>query len=179
MANNDSWMIAEVPGPKKASVITKVEVAEAIIRRARRPVLVIGGLAAEIEVEDRKLIDYLIEIAQKGKIPVVATAHSGGELRKKGCIPAMSISAVDLGNRLLDPSWVELGGKSPPDLALFGGLPYCLATTLLAGLKNFAPGLKTMTLDNVYHPNASWSFGNLSIRDWVTNLRSIIAHLQE
>jgi acetyl-CoA decarbonylase/synthase complex subunit epsilon len=179
MVNNDPWMIAEVAGPRQASVITKAEVADAIIRRARRPVLVVGSLAAEIEVDDRTLVDYLVLLARKGGIPVVATAQVGKDLLERDLPPQLQMAAVDIGQRLADPSWKGVDGKGPHDLAIFAGLPYYLAQTVLSGLKHFAPSLKTMTLDNVYHPQARWSLSNLSLRDWVTILRSIIENLEE
>jgi acetyl-CoA decarbonylase/synthase complex subunit epsilon len=46
--------------------------------------------------------------------------------------------------------------------------------TILSGIKHFAPNLKTMTLDCVYQPNASWSFPNSTIKDWVVNLKGIV-----
>jgi acetyl-CoA decarbonylase/synthase complex subunit epsilon len=46
--------------------------------------------------------------------------------------------------------------------------------TILSGLKHFAPNLKTITLDNVYHPHASWSFPNSSTKIWIENLKTII-----
>lgn len=179
MGSNDPWMIAEVAGPRQASVITKAEVADAIIRRARRPILVIGNLAAEIVVEDHVLIDYLVLLARKGGIPVVATAQVGKDLLARDLKPSRQMAAVDIGQRLADPSWKGVDGKGPHDLAMFAGLPYYLAQTVLSGLKHFAPSLKTMTLDNVYHPQASWSLSNLSLRDWQTTLRSIIENLEE
>ncbi len=179
MGNNDPWMIAEVAGPRQASVITKAEVADAIIRRARRPVMVVGSLATEIEVDDRILLDYLVLLARKGGIPVVATAQVGKALLERDLHPRFQMAAVDIGQRLADPSWKGVDGKGAHDLAIFAGLPYYLAQTVLSGLKHFAPSLKTMTLDNVYHPQASWSLSNLSLRDWVTTLRSITENLEE
>jgi len=36
---------------------------------------------------------------------------------------------------------------------------------------HFAPDLKTMTLDNMYHPHASWSFPNGTLEEWASNLK--------
>jgi len=178
MATNDAWMTAEVAGPKKASIITKPEVADAIIKRAKRPIMIVGHIAAEIDLEDEKLIDFLIELAKKADIPIVATAHVNQEFLKRGYKPAGLMSAVDIGNRLCDPEWKGLDTKATYDLAIFAGLPYPLAWTILSGLKHFAPTVKTMTLDNVYHPHASWSFSNISIKDWIVNLKGIIENLE-
>jgi len=174
MATAEPWQAAEIPGPKKALVITKPEVAAAMIKRAKRPILIVGHQAAEVELEDKKLIDYMIELAKKANIPVVATAHMISEFLKRGYRPADWMPAVDIGNRLTDSGWKGLDGKGAYDIALFVGLPYYMEWTILSGLKHFAPNLKTITLDNVYQPHASWSFPNISVKDWMENLRVII-----
>jgi acetyl-CoA decarbonylase/synthase complex subunit epsilon len=174
MAVAEPWQTAEVSGPKKASVITKPEVVVAMIKKAKHPVLVVGHKAAEIDLEDRKLIDFMVDFAQKTKIPVVATAHMVGEFLKRSYKPVGWMPAVDIGNRLADSEWKGIDGKGPHDLALFVGLPYYMELTILSGLKHYAPNVKTVTLDNVYHSHASWSFPNISTKDWAENLKVII-----
>jgi CO dehydrogenase/acetyl-CoA synthase complex epsilon subunit len=71
-----------------------------------------------------------------------------------GKVVDYSWSTMHIGNRLVDPTWQGLDGKGHPDLALFVGLPYYMKALILSGLKHFAPNLKTMTLDNMYHPHA-------------------------
>ncbi len=179
MPITEPWQTAEIGGPKKASVITKPEVADAMIKRARHPVLIIGHLAAEIDLDDRKMLDYLLELAQKGNIPVIGTAHINREILKRGYITAGIMPAVEIAQRLTDPDWKGMDGKEPYDLAIFAGLPYYMEWTILSGLKHFAPNLKTITLDNTYQPHASWSFSNISVKDWTENLKAIIEHLEE
>jgi CO dehydrogenase/acetyl-CoA synthase epsilon subunit len=36
-----------------------------------------------------------------------------------------------------------------------------------------------MTLDNMYHPNASWSFPNASAKDWANNLKVMTLKFEE
>jgi acetyl-CoA decarbonylase/synthase complex subunit epsilon len=177
MATAEPWQTAEVAGPRKAMVITKPEVVAAMIKQAKRPILVVGYKAAEIKLKDKKLIDYMIELAEKANVPVVATAHIAGEFVKRGHKPAGWMPAVDIGNRLADPDWNGLDGRGSYDLALFVGLPYYLEWTILSGLKNFAPDLKTLTLDNGYQPNASWSFSNTDVKNWAENLTLIIENI--
>lgn len=174
----ESWLTAEIGGPKKASVITKPEIADAMIKRAKRPVLIVGSIAPEIDLEDEKLIDFLIELAKKSHITVVATAHTGSEFLKRGFSPDAVMPAVSIGNRLADPHWKGIDGKGPYDLAIFAGLPYQMGWTILSGLKHFAPQLKTICLDNVYQPHASWSFPNISIKDWIENLHALIGNME-
>jgi len=177
MAAAEPWQTAEIPGPKKALVITKPEVVASMVKKAKRPILIVGHKAAETDFEDKKLIDYMIELAKKADIPIVATAHIIGEFLKRDYQPAGWMPVVDIGNRLVDPEWNGLDGEGLYDLALFVGLPYYMEWTILSGLKHFAPNLKTITLDNVYQPHASWSFPNMSVKDWVKNLKVIIEKL--
>ena len=88
---------------------------------------------------------------------------------------AIVLPAVEAGQRIADPGWEGPEGKGPCDLAIIAGLPYPMAWTLLSGLKHFAPHTKTMTLDNTYQPNATWSFANISPKDWAENLEALIA----
>jgi acetyl-CoA decarbonylase/synthase complex subunit epsilon len=166
----EPWQCAEVSATKKANPITKPEAAVAMIKKATTPILIVGSNATERWMEGKQLIDYLIDFARASKVPVVATAHMVGEFLKRGYEPAGFMSAMDIGNRLVDPEWQGLDGKGHPDLALFVGLPFYMEGLILSGLMHFAPDLKTMTLDNMYHPHASWSFPNGTLEDWANNL---------
>jgi len=167
----EPWQCAEVAATKKANPITKPEVAVALIKKAARPLLVVGSNATDRCMEGRQLIDFLIDFAKASKVTVVATAHMVGEFLKRGYTPAGFMPAMDIGNRLVDPSWEGLDGKGHPDLAIFVGLPYYMEALILSGLKHFAPELKTMTIDNLFHPHASWSYPNGSLDDWANNLK--------
>ncbi len=179
MATSEPWQTAEIPGPKKALVITKPEVVAAMIKKAKNPVLVVGHKVTETKVGNKRLIDYIIKLAEKTSIPVVATAHIISEFSKRGYKPAGFMSAVDIGNRLVDSEWIGINGKGHHDLALFVGLPYYMEWTILSGLKHFASNLKVITLDNFYHPHASWSFPNMSEKELVENLKAIISNFEE
>jgi len=177
MPMNESWQTAEVPGPKKASLIVKPDIADAMIRRAKRPILIVGHGILEYDVEGSRLIDCLIGLARKAKIPVVVTASTNKEFLARNFPPAAIMPAVDIANRLTDPAWKGLDGNGSYDLAIFVGLPYAMESTILSGLKHFAPGVKTMTLDCVYQPNASWSFPNSTIKDWAASVKGIVSNL--
>jgi acetyl-CoA decarbonylase/synthase complex subunit epsilon len=177
MPLSDSWQTAEIPGPKKASLIIKPDIADAIIMRAKRPIMIVGHGAIEYEIEGKKLIDCLIELARKAHIPVIVTASTNREFLKRGFKTAGLMPAMDIGNRLIDTDWKGLDGNGNYDLAIFVGLPYYMEWTILSGLKHFAPHVKTMTLDCVYQPNASWSFPNSTIKDWAANFKGIIENL--
>ena len=176
---SEPWQKAEIAGPKKALLILKPEVVVAMVKRAKRPILVVGHLAAEDYSDDVKMIDYAIRMSKAAGIPVVATAHMVTEFIKKGFQPASWMSAMDIGTRLNDPEWKGLDGKGPYDLAMFMGLPYYMEFVILAGLKHFSTNLKTISLDRFYNPHASWSFPNLSVKDWSENFEVLIKQLGE
>ena len=177
MATTEPWQKAEVAGPTKALVITKPEVVVAMVKNAKRPLLVVGHEAAETDMGEKKLLDYAIRMSQQGSIPLVATAHTIGEFVKKGFQPAASMPAVDIANRLVDPDWKGLDGNGQYDLAMLMGIAYYMEWVIFSGLKHFGQNLKTISLDKHYQPHASWSFPNLPIQDWAQNLEIIINKL--
>ena len=120
----EPWQCAEGSATKKAMVITKPEVAVSLIKRAVRPLLVVGSEAVLRDLDGRLLIEYLIDFARASKVQVVATAHMVGEFLKRGYTPAGFMSAMDIGNRLVDPDWQGIDGRGPHDLVLFVALPY-------------------------------------------------------
>ena len=178
MAMIEPWQIAEISGPRKAAAISKPEVVAAVIKRAKRPVLIVGHRAAEIALGDRKLLDYLIELGAARNIQIVATGHTNRELLSRGYRQAAILPAVETGHRLTDPGWRGLDGKGPYDLALFAGLPYYLEWTILSGLKHFAPHLRTVSLDSGYQPHAGLSFANLPVGQWQEHLKAVIAQME-
>jgi len=175
----EPWQTAEIAGPKKALLILKPEVVVAMVKRAKRPILIVGHLAAEDYSDDVKMIDYAIRMSRTAAIPVVATAHMTTEFIKRGFQPAGWMPAMDIGNRLKDHQWKGLDGMSPYDLAMFMGLPYYMEFVILAGLKHFSADLKTISLGRFYNPHASWSFPNLSVKDWNEGFEIIVSKLGE
>ena len=174
----EPWQCAEIAATKKANPITKPEIAVAMIKKAANPILIVGSNSIERTAQNKFLIDYIIDFAKASKVPLVATAHIVGEFLKRNYEPADFMSAMDVGNRLADPKWQGVNGKGHPDLVLFIGLPYYMESLILSGLKHFAPNLKTMTLDNMYHPHASWSFPNTTLDDWIKNVESMTAEFE-
>jgi len=173
----EPWQKAEIAGPKKALLILKPEVVVAMVKRAKHPILIVGHLAAEDYSDDVKMIDYAIRMSKTARIPVVATAHTIKEFVKRNFRSAACMSAMDIGNRLVDSEWKGLDGKGPYDLALFMGLPYYMEFVVLAGLKSFSANLNTISLDRFYNPHATWSFPNLSVKDWNESFEIILNKL--
>ncbi len=167
----EPWQCAEIAATKKANPIQKPEIAVAMIKKATRPLLIAGSNLTERFMEGRPAIEFIIDLANASKVPVVATAHMVGEFVKRGYTPAAFMNAMEISQRLVDPTWQGLDGKGHPDLVIYVGMPYYMEALILSGLKHFAPDLKTMTLDNMYHVHASWSFPNASYEEWANNLK--------
>ena len=167
----EPWQCAEIATSKKANPIQKPEIAVAMIKKAQRPLLIVGSNATERYMEGKQLIEYLIDFANASKVPVVATAHMVGEFIKRGYQPAAFMNAMEIGQRVEDPTWQGLDGKGRYDLVMMVGMPYYMEALILCGLKHFAPDLKTMTLDNLFHVHASWSFPNATLEEWAANLK--------
>jgi anaerobic carbon-monoxide dehydrogenase, CODH/ACS complex subunit epsilon len=175
----EPWQCAEIAATKKANPIQKPEIAVAMIKRAQRPLLIVGSNVVTRQLEGKPVIDFIIDLAKASKVPVVATAHIVGEFVKRGYTPAGFMNAMDISNRVVDPTWMGLDGKGHPDLVMYVGLPYYMEALILSGLKHFAPDLKTMTLDNTFHPHASWSFPNAGAAAWAENLKVMTAKFNE
>ncbi|MDR2202928.1 MAG: CO dehydrogenase/acetyl-CoA synthase complex subunit epsilon [Nitrososphaerota archaeon] len=167
----EPWQCAEIAATKKANPIPKPEVAVAMIKRAAHPIIIAGSNLTERFMEGRPAIDFIIDLAKASKVPVIATAHIVGEFVKRGYQPAAFMNAMEIGQRVADPTWMGLDAKGHPDLVILVGMPYYMQALILSGLKHFAPTLKTMTLDNMYHVHASWSFPNAGLEDWANNLK--------
>jgi len=176
-AKAEPWQTAEIAGPQKANVIMKPEVAAALIKRAKRPIIIVGYLSTKTDKDTGKMIDYTIRLNKATGIPVVATAHTIKEFVKQGFDQATQMNAMDIGNRLKDPTWNGLDGKGPYDVALFMGWPYYMEFVILSGLKHFSKNLKTISLDRYYNPHASWSFPNLKVEEWTQSFETIINKL--
>jgi len=177
LATCEPWQTAEIAGPLKANAITKSEVVVALLKKAKRPILVVGHKVVEEDLNLGKPIDYIIALAMACNIPVVATAHVVKDFLEREFHPSAWMPAMDIANRLRDPSWKGLDGKGPYDLLLILGLPYYMEWLILSGLKHFSTNLTLISLDKFYQPHATWSFPNSSLKKWEENLKVIVEKL--
>ena len=169
---------AEIAGPKKAFLITKPSVAVSMIKRANRPLLVVGAQATNIETKDGDLIDTVSRLADYQEITVAVTGHLIGLFRGRGVSQAYSMPLMSLGDRLKSGNWEGFDGKGSYDLVLFAGHQYYLAWLVLSGLKNFASDLTTISLSASYQPNATWSLGSIVHQQWMEQLDEIVQQLE-
>jgi acetyl-CoA decarbonylase/synthase complex subunit epsilon len=169
---------AEIAGPKKAFIIPKPEVAASMIKRAKRPLLVIGSKSVKTKTKDGDLVDTAIRLLKK-EITIAATGHLISEFIKRNVSGVNSTPLMNLGDRLRDPNWTGFDGKGQYDIVVFAGIPYYLEWLVLNGLKSFAMDLRTISLDRNYQPNASWSLGSMKEEEWKEVLDKIVSSLEE
>ncbi|MHC1566868.1 MAG: CO dehydrogenase/acetyl-CoA synthase complex subunit epsilon [Candidatus Syntropharchaeia archaeon] len=167
------WTTGNIPGQRVAIVPTP-EAAGKRIKEAKNPLLIVGALTMIKRPKGKLLLDYVIEIMEKRKLPVVATSESLRGFSERGISP-IHMGLVEVVNRLQDPDWST--NSEPHDLIIFLGIHYYLASQGLSTLKHFAPHLKTMTLCGMYHPNAYWSFPNMRDEEWGKALEKVIENI--
>jgi len=149
------------------------------IKKAQRPLLVIGPLTTKVTLGDKLLIEYAIDIAKAGNIPICATATTKAKLLEFGVKPDSVYDVVEIVNALKDPNWKGVRGEGNHDLILFLGIRTDLANQGLSTLKHFAPHLSTITLCKYYHPHADYSLPNIRKDDqWKSILEGIIENLK-
>jgi len=171
--------IAEIPGPQKALIIQSAESVAAMVKRASRPLFVFGSEAKNITTNDVDLINTAIKLSENPKNTIVTTGHMISEYRRRNGDKVYSMQLMNLGDRLRDPDWSGFDGKGSYDLVVFAGFTYYLEWLVLSGLKNFAIGLRTISLDRTYQPNAGWSMGLMTEKEWKDTLEKIVSILAE
>ena len=75
--------VAEIPGPKHANIIPNADVAVNLLKKAKRPLFVVGSESLNLETVDGDLVDFAIRAMKYKKLTIVATAHISGEFRRR------------------------------------------------------------------------------------------------
>ena len=153
------WQPTVIAGPKQALMVTP-ETAKMMVKKAKRPLLVLGPLAKE-----EPLVTHSIELAEKWDLPIVTTADTFKIYRDR-VVETKAYGVVEILNLLKDPEWNGIKGEGPHDLVIFIGGIYYMASQGLSTLKHFAPHLKTLTLCKYFHSNADASFPNMKDDEW-------------
>jgi acetyl-CoA decarbonylase/synthase complex subunit epsilon len=169
--------IAEIAGPTKANLLPSADVAASLIKKAKRPLLVVGSESVKTKTTHGDLVDYAMRAMKYKKLTVVATAHIVSEFRKRGENRVNSMSLFVLGKYLTDSDWKGFDEKGSYDTVIFSGLPYYMEWLVESGLKNFS-GVNTISFEKSYQPNAKWSFGWMNVNEWKKTLEEILAKLE-
>ena len=168
--------MAQIPGPEMAKCFKPV-VMGAIIKKAKRPLLVVG---AEL-FDDPIMFDKMIEIGKMG-IPIAATAHSVKGFVDRGYLENVyQIGLHPLTANLRFPDWMGLDGKGQYDVVIFMGIFYKFANAMFSTLKNFNRDIKRISIDRYYHVNANMTFGNMAFNadDYHAAVDELIAAMKK
>lgn len=161
-----SWVKTQESGPKKAIPVMP-DAASRIIKRAKRPVLVIGSAINDVD----GVLDRVIKLQSAG-VGLVATGHSIKFLLDKGA-DALQMGVVEATNLLTDPNWKGPDGKGMPDLVMVMGVHLDLTNQTFSTLKNFTD-IESMCIDRYFMPNATYSFPNLTESIWLEYLDELV-----
>jgi len=165
-------------GTKAAQIIENAVEYAHLIKRASRPLLVLGPETLKSSTDNKQIIQYAIDIAKAATIPICATAHTSKKLLELGIQPQSTYDIIEIINSLKDPEWKGVKGEGNHDLVIFFGIRSDLGEQGLSALKHFARHLKTMTLCRYYFPNATYSLPNLREAKWQEFLDAMITDLQ-
>lgn len=148
------YNVADVQVSKEATAVKPVVVAN-LIKRAENPVLITGGLL----LKDPKLVDIAVKFYEK-KIPIIATGGSSKPLIERGVKPLLKTYTLHQITQFLLDEDFKPNGKAFDVVLFLGFLPYYLSR-MLSALKHFSK-IKTVAIDEFYHPHANFSFTNLT-----------------
>lgn len=167
-------------GTKSGIAIDSAQEYVDLIRRSKRPLLVVGPLLLASLPDGKLLLEYALDIAKAAGIPICATAHTRGKIVELGVQPDCVYDTVEIVNALKDPDWQGVKKEGNHDLVIFFGIRSDLGTQGLSTLKHFAPHLRTMTLCKHYFPHANYSLPNFKKDEkWQEFLESLIANLKK
>lgn len=165
---------ANIPGPKMATLLEKGKPVANMIKKAKRPLLIVGP-----DLTD-EIFERVLKFAEKG-LTIVATGNAITRFINAGYTNNNVKYAVlhELTQFLLDPDWPGFDGNGNYDLVLMLGTIYYHGSQMLAAIKNFAPHIRALAIDRYYHPNAAMSFGNLwrKEEDYLKLLDEILSEL--
>jgi acetyl-CoA decarbonylase/synthase complex subunit epsilon len=167
-------------GIKSAIILDNAPEYAALIRQAKRPLLVLGPKLLEDTLGGRLLLEWALDIARAADLPICATAHVKGKLVPLGVKPDSEYDAMEIINHLKDPDWPGVRKQGNHDLVIFFGFRTDFGNQGLSVLKHFAPHLKTMTLCKYVYPNADYALPNLrKDEDWQKFLEDLLSCLKE
>lgn len=167
-------------GIKSARIVEDAGEYVKLIKKAKRPLFVLGPLLIEWSLDGKPLLEYALEIAKEANVPICATAHVKGKLAELGVKPDSEYDLVEITNALKDPDWVGVKKEGNHDLVIFFGIRSDMGEQGLSVLKHFAPHLKTMTLCKFYFPNADYSLPNIRKDEkWKEFLERLISDLKK
>lgn len=171
-------LVNVLTGTRGARVVEDPAQLAKLIRRAKRPLMVLGPRALFFSLDGRSFLEYGLDIAKAANIPICATAHTKKRLLELGTPPESTYDIVEIVNHLKDPEWQGVKKEGNHDLIIFLGIRTDLGNQALSTLKHFAPHLRTMTLCKYVYPDANYSLANLKDDKWKEFLEGLVSNLK-
>jgi acetyl-CoA decarbonylase/synthase complex subunit epsilon len=165
------WQVGDIPGPKQAHIL-RLEMFPKIVKTLKRPLIVVGS--RKDAFEDGDIANYLVMLAKLINSPLVVSPSLFKNFMKFKDAKVICMGIEDLVNRLKEKDWKGFDDRGNYDSVLFIGGIYYFQSLMLSTLKHFAPHLKTFSLDRFYHPNAEFSFENMSKERWVQEFKGVV-----
>ncbi len=172
------WRVIVLTGIKGARIIEDPKEGASIIRRAKRPLFIIGPRAIDHYLDGRTRVEYILDIAKAVNMPICATAHVKKKMLELGTTPDSVYDIIEIINHLKFSDWMGVRKEGNHDLVIFSGIRCDLAELGLSTLKHFAPHLRTMALCSHSHPNADYALPIISEKKFKEYLEGLIANLK-
>jgi acetyl-CoA decarbonylase/synthase complex subunit epsilon len=164
------WQISDIPGPKQAHII-KPEMFPKLAKTLKRPLIVVGSRKEALEGKD--MVNYIVMLAKSINSPLVVSPSFCKNFIECEGTKVVCMGTEDLINRLKEKEWKGFDGEGNYDSVLFVGGIYYFQSLMLSTLKHFAPHLKTFSIDRFYHPNAEFSFENMTEGRWAQEFKNM------
>jgi CO dehydrogenase/acetyl-CoA synthase complex epsilon subunit len=174
------WRKTHINGPLSGMPVTKAAVIGKLIKKAKRPLLIVGGYEYKNDVGNgKKYIDLLVELAKTG-IPVVATTEVAKIFIENGVKPVAIMSVSNTIQRICDEKWKGFDGKGPYDWVIIAAMTYTIQSQAHSAMKHFSyKWTKSVSLDRYFTPNASFSFANFKVDDWKEAINEVVKIVKE
>lgn len=173
----EPWQTAEIPGPIKAFVITEPSRVASMLKASKRPLFIVGNRFDEKALEGG-VVSSIVEIARAIGAYIAVYGPLYKRMKDSNYDKIMLVPSMEVLDRVRDSNWKGFDGEGGYDLVVFLGFPYYFQWLMLSGMKHYADrGIRTLSLDPYYHPNATISLNNMDIDKWlkfVSDLKSIL-----
>jgi len=179
MRGESTGQTAEIPGPIKAILLKEPKRVAAMLKGIGRLVIIVGDRIMEYENEKFKPIDFIVDLAKSVNAHINVTGPLITKFREKGYEKIYLMPAMETIDRLRDPEWKGFDGEGGYRMAVFIGFYYYYEWLMLNGLKHFAyKWLRTLSLDPLYQPNATFSLPSMDVDKWRDFMLEVLNHIR-
>ena len=141
-----------------------------LLKEATNPLILTGAKSSNY------VIDQTIKLSDALNAHVAATGNTIADFREKQFSRCSKEWIAEIVYFMLLPDWKGIDGKGKPDLIIFAGYLTSVLNRFLATLKTFTD-CKTLTLDNKYMSNATYSLTPSPKKEWETGLKGLAENL--